>query len=309
MNSYSSLGGCVILVIGGMGQSGSCAVRRLLLLSSEDTVVRVMSRSADQTAVKKRFGAEVQVVKGDVADVHSVREAMVDVTHVFYLVGPVPSLSFLLRGTTVEAAYVTGLKNVLNEGRGSSSFLRQVILLSAKNCDRPWALMSMLVNTVAGMSQLMHLRQERLLREEAQSRTDFNYVILRPPLLGRADVPPERVTLQSVESPGVRGRSSRSVSRAAVVELMVHALVSELPIPRSSITLTLSSAGVGPASADFDWTGSLAALPRDKAELPGPERDISHTRARRVFLLSVGIVLAVVGFLPITYFAYQFIAK
>jgi len=305
MNSDSSLGACVILVIGGMGLSGSCAVRRLLLLSSKDTVVRVMSRSADQTAVKERFGASVQVVKGDVADEHSVREAMVDVTHVLYLVGPVPSLSFLLGGVTVEAAYVTGLKNVLDEGRGTSSFLRQVILLSANNCDRPWAPMSMLANTIAGMSQLMHLRQERLLREEAQSREDFSYVILRPPLLGKADVSPERVTLQSVDSPdGNRGRSSRSVSRAAVVEVMVHALVSGLPSPRSCLTLTLSSADVGPAPADFDWMGSLAALPRDNAELPGPEKDILHTRARRVFLLGLGLVLVLVvaSFLLITYF-------
>jgi uncharacterized protein YbjT (DUF2867 family) len=305
----SPLAGCVILVVGGTGLSGSLAVRRLVALSTEDTIVRVMSRSANKEAIKHKLGAAVQVVKGDAADASDVRKAMLGVTHVFYLVGQTPSLSFLLSGKTVETALVTGLKNVLEEGRYSSASLRQVILLSAENCDRPWAPMSMFANNVAGYSQLMHVRQERLLREEAQRRTDFNYVIVRPSIMGATDVAPEPVVLHSIETPeGLSGKPTRSISRAALVEVMVHAFKIEETVSPGGVTFTLSSESKEPAPTDFDWKGLLDALPRDKDELPGADNDISHIHGRRVFITSVGTVLATVlvavGFGLLRYFTH-----
>lgn len=289
--SPPSLAGMVVLVVGGTGLTGSRVMHRLSSLRADDTVLRLMSRSADPTDVSERFGTDVQVVRGDVADATATQEAMADVTHVLYLVGPIPSPSYVLGGKTVEASYVTGLENILRAGREPGRSLCQVVLLSAENCDRPRSLMTMFANTVAGMSQLMHMRQERLLREEAENRPDFGYVIVRPPLLGTADAPPERVTLQSVDpADAVRGRPTRKVSRAAVAELMVHAL--STPTGPAHRTFTVSSVDQSPAPADFDWAGLVAAFPEDSDELPKPSTDLAHAHARRFLLTAVATALA-----------------
>ncbi len=291
------LSGCTILVIGGTGLSGTCTVQRLLSLAEEDTIVRVMSRSANPQAIKKTLGSRVEVVQGNVADPTALQSAMEGVTHVLYLVGPKPSLSYFFNGKTMEQAYVTGLRNVLEQGRKQPQPLRQVLLLSAENCDKPWHPMTMLANNIAGYTQLMHFRQERLLREEAKQNPNFSYVCIRPPILGPADVRPEPVMLQSIDSSEASSHPpTRTVSRAAIAELMVHALDSSSSMSQRCITFTLTRTSEEPALDDFDWRGTIDVLPQDSVALAGPERDASHYWGRRTFLFGFcTIVITVMG--------------
>jgi uncharacterized protein YbjT (DUF2867 family) len=280
----------VVLVIGGTGGTGAIVVRRLLELPSPPAV-RVMSRSGDEASVRRTLGQAVQVVRGDVADRQVVRVAMDDVTHVVYVVGPRrPALS----GPTMEGPYVTGLRNVLEAGHGRS--MRQVVLLSAQDCESPWGLMrSVPANTLFGLSSLMHLRQERLLREHAAAHEGFGYAVLRPPIFKDTEAGPEPVAMATV---GARGgwACGPTVSRAAVAEVMLHALLGD---DSKRVTLELSSSADAPAPADFDWAAHVAALHADVEDLPPVEGDVWHARVPRMFALGIAMAIGAAIALPL----------
>lgn len=295
------LGAAVVLVVGGTGGTGSIVVRRLLGMHPAPAV-RVITRSANRVAIAARFGTDaITVCQGSIGDRAAAEVAVTGATHVVYALGPKQSASRIASSvfgsaTTEECveSYVTGLRNVLDVGR--ASVLRQVVLVSADHVESPWGL-SAVANLLSGDSNLNHLRQERMLRAEAAARPDFGYLVVRP---GRLTDAPAGSPVEEVAHVSVPARAAAvptgTVSRAGVAETLVQGLADGRSGVPQRLTVCVSS--VGAATPGYRWSPALlAALPDDTeagaaGALPAEATDVWHTRAKRVTL---GVVLLVVA--------------
>ncbi len=94
------LAGLRALVLGGTGLIGSRVVISLL---SRGCAVRVMSRRGNDAPAPALRGLDVEIVRGDLADVDSIRRALEEVDLLFHAAAPYPTRHFGMRESVRRA--------------------------------------------------------------------------------------------------------------------------------------------------------------------------------------------------------------
>jgi len=254
--------------VGGTGGTGKAIVKRLLVKTPRPEV-RVLARNV--TEAKKTLGDDVYLFSGDVADEKAVVEPMKGVTRVVYAIGP----STKELGRSTEQSFVWGLRNIINLAKKEDT-LKQIVLLGAALVTRPWHPLAAVVNTIAGMAPMNHLKQEKMIRESG-----YPYIVIRPVGLGKSDVEPEQIEVSQGDNAG-----GSSVSRAAVAETIVRAMF-DGNVPRK-VTFEVWGKKGTQAGPGFDWTGIWRKLKEDFDPLP--EVEASHGTARLAYGLGLATV-------------------
>lgn len=223
-----------------VGATGGCGRHVVAHLVTRGFAVRAVVRDLATAA----FPSAVEVVRGDVTDEYSLRDALVGgVERVVVATGR--------RGpaSSSETVDFVGMKNLLAAVRAAAT-VQKLVLISSGLVTRPGAPINLLLNWMGNMVLGWKLEAEKELR-----RSGVPYVVVRP--MGLSD--DAQGDAAPVIDQGDRfgmGRVDRTVVARAVVEALEHA-------PEGTTFELKQDVAAGSLDA-FDWASALGALRPDE---------------------------------------------
>lgn len=275
-----------VAVIGTTGRLGRQAIAQL---SSRNVPVRALLRrpidpSAEPSIDKDASSAEVaaylaslpgvEMVKGDVNDVESVKTLIDGCTAVLALHGAgaaglkslVPALNPESDPRHAKQINYEGVKNIIEAAKESKT-CKRIVRVTGKG-ENPWSVFSVLINMLGSMAKAWNYEGEQLLR----GCDDVDYTIVRPGVMGRDDIPKDKV-LALADNGGDLPVSA--VTHEQIASLCIDCL--DYPnTARSTLTAMNVEAGTGEAS----YAPLLEKVKADSREFPKSLMD-EHKKAAR----------------------------
>jgi nucleoside-diphosphate-sugar epimerase len=221
-------------IIGATRGTGLLIAQQLLERGSNVTVV-----ARDPGKARRLLGSRAEVRRGDVTDVRSIRDAIVeDQKAIFFTVaatGGVDGRALFGSQTQIREVTYQGLLNVVDAAR-SSGFQGRMTLASVVGADRSSLMLSILNTIKSG------LRRNLMERELYLRASGLDYTIVRAPILTSA---PAGLTNVRITPAVHRLTAGPKISRGDLARVMI--LASEQAVASRKTFDLLAERGVAPS--------------------------------------------------------------
>eukprot|EP00566_Odontella_aurita_P014864 CAMPEP_0113558140 /NCGR_PEP_ID=MMETSP0015_2-20120614/18183_1 /TAXON_ID=2838 /ORGANISM="Odontella" /LENGTH=342 /DNA_ID=CAMNT_0000459647 /DNA_START=27 /DNA_END=1052 /DNA_ORIENTATION=+ /assembly_acc=CAM_ASM_000160 len=275
-----------IAVIGTTGRLGRQAITQL---SSRNVPVRCLLRRPIDPSVKPSIEKDassaevaaylaslpgVEMVKGDVNDADSIKALIDGCTSVLALHGAsasgfkslVPALDPETDPRHAKQINYQGIKNIIAAAKESKT-CKRIVRVTGKG-ETPWSFFSILINMLGSMAKAWNYEGEQLLR----NCEDVDYTIVRPGVMGRDDIPKEKVL--ALEDNG----GDLPVS-AVTHEQIASLCIDCLDYPNAARS-TLTAMNIDPGTGEETYAPLLEKVNADSREFPKSLID-EHKKAAR----------------------------
>lgn len=269
-----------VLVTGGTGSTGRAVVDELVAKGYRvRCVVRSVERASKPTSLGKYTNGDapsVELVKGDITDAGSIRDAMV--------AEPRPSFVVLAHGPSKacppDVADVQGMRYIVSAAEAAGS-VRTIIHMSTWGTTRPYFPVISLVNALEGGTIKGKMQAESVLRQSGLS-----YVIVRAGILGQpGGSQGEKGDVKLLQGDRNTGMVSRASVAMAISNALVHAEARMVGAGagdgKLELTFEVYNGDSSRSADDVDFAGFFdGASPDSAGDMPTAQADVDALAAK-----------------------------